>query len=59
MIDLQTNQVIYPSIDIIPHLKEIHETYKNETYKNDNEQYNRAKIVENTYFESIKSKLLL
>jgi hypothetical protein len=59
LIDLKTDTIIYPSSNnIFDELAEIFKVYHKESTSNDNEQYNKAKALNEKFFSDIKLKIV-
>ena len=58
LMNLQTEQIIYPSKDVMNDIKELYKTYNAESCKNDEEQFKKAKTLKIKLEEDIKSVIL-
>ena len=58
LINLQTEQIIYPSKDVMDDIQELYKTYSAESFKNDELQYQTAKTLKMKLEEGIRYVIL-
>lgn len=58
LIDLKTDEIIYPKNDLNNEIIELYNAYQIESRANDDAQYNKAKALKEKYISDLKSKLI-